>query len=323
MSFTTRDIPDQTGRVAVVTGANSGLGLATTRALAAARAHVVMAVRDLDKAARARDDVLGSVPEASLELVPLDLAELASVDRAAATIRERHDQVDLLVNNAGVMATPETRTPDGFELQLATNHLGHFVLTARLLPALAAGIDSRVVSVTSFARLLGTPVGRRDPHLERLYEPWWAYGRSKLANAHFGIELHRRLVAAGAPVASLVAHPGLSATDLQARGVRTSGTVGHRFWHAVARTAGMPPARGALPQLRAATDPHATSGEVYAPRYVASGPPVRRPVGPWMGAHRPARILWEVSERETGIRFDVAALVGDARTDSRAGGTPQ
>lgn len=311
MSFTARDIPDQAGRVAVVTGANSGLGLATTRALARSHAHVVMAVRDLDKAARARDEVLAAVPDASLEIVPLDLASLASVEDAAAAIRAQHDRVDLLINNAGVMATPRTTTIDGFELQLATNHLGHFVLTARLLPALAAGAPSRVVSVTSFARMMGTPVSPRDPHLERRYEPWWAYGRSKLANAHFGIELHRRLGAAGAPIASLVAHPGLASTDLQARGVRTTGSVGHRFWYAVARAAGMPPERGALPQIRAATDPRATSGEVYAPRFLSSGAPVVRPVGPWMGARGPARTLWEVSEAETGVRFDVAELLAD------------
>ena len=309
MSWTAADIPDQTGRVAVVTGANGGLGLETARELARKGAHVVMAARNLDKAEAARADIESDVPGASLEVVALDLSSMASVEEAAAAILDRHPQIHDLVNNAGVMATPETRTEDGFELQFATNHLGHFVLTARLLPALIASGGARVVTVTSTARFLSLPVSADDPHLEMRYGPWRAYGQSKLANVHFAVELNRRLDAAGAPVESLVAHPGLTYSDLQKRTVEANeGGFGPRLWAWLSRTTGMSVPRGALPQLRAATGPSALGGQLYAPRFVNTGAAVRRPLMGWSLARKPARRLWEVSERETGVRFDVAAL---------------
>lgn len=309
MAWTPSDAPDQRGRTAVVTGANSGLGLETTRELARLGAHVVMATRDQDRAEEARRSILADVPEAELELRELDLASLDSVRACAEAILADHDRIDLLLNNAGVMGIPPRTTDDGFEMQLGVNHLGHFVLTSRLLPALLRAPRARVVSVTSFARLTGRPVDRDDPHRrDRRYDPWLAYGDSKLANLHFAVELQRRLEAAEADAASLAAHPGLSDTDLQARSVReTGGGLSQRFWHAAARYVGMAPEHGARPLLRAATDPGAAGGELYAPRWVTFGPAVRRPV---LGAPRSAtRRLWEVSERETGERFDVAAAV--------------
>jgi NAD(P)-dependent dehydrogenase (short-subunit alcohol dehydrogenase family) len=307
MGWTAADIPDQAGRIAVVTGANGGLGLETARALTAARAHVVMAVRNQAKAQQAVADIRSSAPEASLELVTLDLASQASVRDAAARILAAHETIDILVNNAGVMGIPEHRTEDGFELQLATNHLGHWTLSALLIPALLRAGAARIVSVTSTAHHLGRPLNPTNPQLEGSYRPWRAYCQSKLANFHFGIGLQRRLADAGAPAASLIAHPGLSDTELQAVSVReTRGGLSQRFFHGLARSTGMTPEQGARPQLRAATDPAARGGQFYAPRYFNNGPPVRRPILRRIGMDAAIARLWEVSERATGVAIDVS-----------------
>ena len=310
MAWRVQDVPEQSGRVAVVTGANDGLGFEVARALAGAGATVVMAVRNVDKGQAARQRILQEHGDVQVEIVELDLASLASVDAGARAIVEGSPRIDLLVNNAGVMAVPQQRTEDGFELQLATNHLGHFVLTARLLPALLTAPAARIVAVTSTARHVGLPVDPRDPHLEDRYSPWLAYGQSKLANLHVAVELQRRLEEAGAATASLVAHPGLSNTHLQATSVAESGGgLSQRFFFHLARMIGMSAARGALPLLRAATDPDAHGGTLYAPRFASAGAPVRRPLMGRSVRRAPARRLWEVSERETGVRFDVAELV--------------
>jgi NAD(P)-dependent dehydrogenase (short-subunit alcohol dehydrogenase family) len=308
MAWTTADIPDQSGRVAVVTGANGGLGVEVTRELARKGGHVVMAVRDRAKADAARASVLGEVAGASLELRPLDLASLASVREAASSILADHPRIDVLVNNAGLMAIAERRSDDGFELQLAVNHLGHFALTALLLPALLAGGGARVVSVTSTGRHAGRPVDPDNPHLHGVYEPWRAYGQAKLASVHFALELDRRFRAAALPARSIVVHPGFANTDLQARSVReTGGGASQRFFHAAVRRFGMTPAQGALPLLRAATDPGAVGGALYTPRWVNWGPPVRRPLLARTRDREAMATLWRVSERETGITFEVAA----------------
>ena len=308
MAWNTSEIPDQHGRIAVVTGANGGLGLETARALAGAGAHVVMAARDQDKATAAEKAILETHPRASLAVVPLDLGSLASVRAAAERIRAAHDWIDILVNNAGLMAIPERRTADGFEMQLGVNHLGHWALTAQLLPALLRAPAARVVSVTSTAHHMGRALDPDNPHLEGNYGEWKAYGQSKLANFHFAIGLQRRFAAAGVAAASLVAHPGLSDTDLQATSVsETGGGILQRFFHGLAGSTGMTPAAGALPQLRAATDPDARGGEFYAPRFVNNGPPVRRPVLRRLGLGKAIETLWTVSERETKIPLDVEA----------------
>jgi NAD(P)-dependent dehydrogenase (short-subunit alcohol dehydrogenase family) len=310
VSWTEADIPDLTGKTAVVTGANGGLGLETARALAAKGAHVEMAARNQDKAAGAADDIRAAVPEASLELVELDLSSQSSVREAAARILERHGRIDILVNNAGVMGIPERRTEDGFEMQLATNHLGHYALTALLMPALVRADAARVVSVTSTAHHMGRAVDPGNPHLEGRYTPWRAYGQSKLANFHFAIGLQRLFEDRRASASSLLAHPGLSNTDLQAVSVReTGGGLSQRFFHRLAGSTGMSPARGALPQLRAATDPAAEGGEFYGPRYVNNGPPVRKPILRRIGMNRAIARLWEVSERETGLKLEVGTPV--------------
>ncbi len=308
MGWTASDIPDQHGRVAVVTGANGGLGLATAQALAAKGAHVVMAVRNRQKAEAACERIRVSVPEASLELVALDLASQASVREAAGQILDAHDRLDLLVNNAGVMAIAESRTVDGFETQFGVDHLGHWTLTALLLPALLRTPGSRVVTVTSTAHHMGRAVRVADPHLTGHYGPWRAYGQAKLANFHFGLGLQRALERAGAGTASLIAHPGLSDTDLQAVSVQGSGGgASQRFFHAAARYTGMSAAAGALPQLRAATDPAAKGGEFYGPVFVNNGAPVRKPVLRRVGMDRAVAKLWEVSERETGVALELPA----------------
>ncbi len=307
MSWTAADIPDQSGRTAVVTGANGGLGLETARALAAAGAHVVMAARNQRKAADALAEIRRTAPQASLELVELDLGSLASVRRAAEQIAGTHQQLDILVNNAGVMAVPEGTTADGFEIQFGTNHLGHYALTAQLMPSLLAAPAARIVTVTSTAHHVGRAVDPANPHLKGHYGPWRAYGQSKLANFHFGIGLQELLARAGAPAVSLIAHPGLSNTELQAVSVQeTDGGFSQRFFHVLAGRTGMTPEQGARPQLRAATDPAARGGQFYVPRFVNNGPPVRRPILRRIGMEKAISRLWDVSERETGLKIEVS-----------------
>ena len=309
MAWTANDIPDQRGRVAVVTGSNGGLGFETARELARKGAQVIIAARNQEKADAARARLVAEMPASQLEVRSLDLGSLESIQKFAADVLSDHDTVDILVNNAGVMGTPRSETIDGFELQFGTNHLGHFALTALLMPGLLRGDASRVVTVTSFGRLHGGSVDPDDPHFKKGYDPWRAYGRSKLSNLQFALELNRRLEKAGATVESLVAHPGFSNTDLQAQSVRASeGGRSQRFFHHVVGRFGMHPREGALPQLRAATDPSAHGGEFYTPRWTGWGPPTRRPISARFKKPEVLQMLWDVSERETGIGFDVEAL---------------
>jgi len=311
MAWTTADIPDLSGRTAVVTGANGGLGLETSRALVRAGANVVMAARNQDKAKAAIADIRGIHPEASLELVMLDLGSQASVREAAERILDRGRTIDILVNNAGVMGIPERRTVDGFEMQFGVDHLGHWSLTALLMPALLRAEEARIVTVTSTAHHMGRSVDPGNPHLEGKYGPWRAYGQAKLANFHFGLGLHRALQRAAASAASLIAHPGLSNTELQAVSVaETSGGPSQRFFLWLARNTGMAAADGARSQLRAATDPAAKSGEFYGPAFFNNGPPVRKPVLRRIGMDRAIARLWEVSERETGLRIELGVPSG-------------
>ena len=308
MSWTAADIPAQAGRVAVVTGANSGLGYESAKALAEAGAHVVMAARNATKAQAARDAILADRPDASLEVVDLDLGDLGSVRSAADAILAAHPAVDILLNNAGLMAMPEGRTTDGFETQLGVNHLGHWALTAHLLPAVLRAEAARVVTVTSTAHHMGRAIDPDNPHLEGRYQPWLAYGQAKLANYHFAIGLQQRFAAAGVRAQSLLAHPGLSNTNLQAQTVQQGGGgLAGGLSHRLATRLGMSAEEGARPQLRAATDPAARGGEFYAPRFVNTGPAVRRPVLRRVGMGQAIATLWQVSERETGVDLDVAA----------------
>jgi NAD(P)-dependent dehydrogenase (short-subunit alcohol dehydrogenase family) len=285
--------------VAVVTGANSGLGLATARDLAAAGATVIATARDGAKAERARDTI--GATEGAVEFRDLDLASLDSVREFATGVTADHPRVDVLVNNAGVMMTPKRETADGFELQFGTNHLGHFALTGLLMPALSAGEASRVVTVSSLEHRPGK-IDFDDLGLEESYSPRSAYQRSKFSNAVFGLELDRRLRAAGLPVISTLAHPGYSATNLQTSGPGFPVSTFLRFTNAVfAQSAD----KGALPQLFAATAPGVTGGQFFGPdgfQQARGAPTEVKPVSRARDEET-GRRLWEVSEQLTGVSY--------------------
>lgn len=301
MEWTIGRIPDQSGKLAVVTGGNGGLGLEAVRALAGAGASVIMAARNQDKATVAREEVLQAEPDGSVAVAELDLASLDSVGRFVEGFE--HPRLDILINNAGVMGTPEGTTEDGFELQFGINHLGHFALTAALMPALLRAGNGRVVSVSSFARLYRGRGWRRGVGP---YDTWREYGRSKMANLLFARELDRRLRSTPATLQSLVAHPGFTHTDLQARSVREAGGSSQRFFHVTVQRFGMTPREGVASILRAATDPRAVGGEFYGPRWFTFGQPVRKRLT--LQHESEARRLWNVSEEMTGVSFDVPAL---------------
>ncbi|MFI7416808.1 oxidoreductase [Nonomuraea sp. NPDC049684] len=300
-SWTTGHIPDQTKRVFVVTGATSGLGLATTRALARKNAHVILAVRDDAKARRTVGRITAEHPGAHLEVRRLDLADLDSVRAFADGLRSDHARLDVLLNNAGVMAPPRTLSAQGHELQFAVNHLAHFALTGLLLDLLAEGDDPRVVTVSSANHRQGR-LFYDDLSGERTYAPMAYYNQSKFANAVFGRELHRRLAAAGSPVRSMLAHPGYTATNLQ-----TSAPVGmvKLLYGRVLAPLAQSPDQGALPQLYAATAPDAADGQFYGPDGLAElrGAPKRVQLSPAAADAETGRRLWELSERLTAVRF--------------------
>jgi NAD(P)-dependent dehydrogenase (short-subunit alcohol dehydrogenase family) len=305
--WTADRIPDQTGRTFIVTGANSGLGLATTRQLARRGAHVIMAVRSAAKGRRAVADLVAAQPDASLELRGLDLADLDSVRAFADRVHADGVQIDVVVNNAGVMMPPRTLSPQGHEIQFAGNHLGHFALTGLLLDILQTGRDPRVVTVSSSLHRRGY-LHFEDLTGARQYSRIAFYAQSKFANVLFGLELDRRLRAAGSPVRSLLTHPGYSATNLQTSGptglLNLLGRIGNRFF---AQDVEM----GALTQLYAATDPDAESGQFIGPDGPSENkghPTVVRPVA---SAEDPttATRLWELSEELTGVRYDLPAVV--------------
>jgi NAD(P)-dependent dehydrogenase (short-subunit alcohol dehydrogenase family) len=294
--WTLDNMPDQTSRVAIVTGANTGIGFETAAALAAKNATVVMACRNRQKAEDAMARIRERRPDAKLEFVELDLASLASVERFAEAFRAGHDRLDLLINNAGVMIPPFGTTEDGFELQFGCNHLGHFALTGRLLDLLEATPDSRVVNVSSMAHRQGK-MDFDNLNAEKGYSAMPAYSQSKLANLLFTFELQRRLDAAGSKTLATAAHPGWTGTDLQ----RHSGFI--RFLNLFfAQT----PPMGALPTLRAAADPDAEGGDYFGPKgfYEMRGYPVKVGTTPAAKSELDARRLWEVSEELTGVSFE-------------------
>jgi NAD(P)-dependent dehydrogenase (short-subunit alcohol dehydrogenase family) len=299
MGWQARNIPDQTGRTAVVTGGNGGLGLETSRQMAAHGAHVIIGARNLAKAEVARADILKTVPSASLEIMPLDLGSLASVAAFAAQVTAAHPRIDLLFNNAGVMAPPEGKTVDGFETQFGTNVLGHFALTMRLLPSLFAAPAPRVVNTTSTARWLAGKYDLSNPHMRGCYKAWDAYGMSKRADLQFAFELNRRLNGRG--LTAYAADPGFSKTDLQTASVRANNGFMQRFWKRMTAIMGQSAAMGALPQLRAATDPAAVGGTLYAPHWITFGAPVVRGVGRRINDAGQMARLWDVCECETGV----------------------
>ena len=298
--WTFQDIPDQTGRLAIVTGANTGIGLETAKMLAQKGAEVVLACRNREKGEAAAARIRAEAPGAKVTVDELDLSDLDSVATFADAFAASHDRLDLLIDNAGVMVPPLGRTKQGFELQMGTNHLGHFALTARLLPLLERTPGARVVVVSSTAQNAGR-IDFDDLNWKtRGYSAWRAYGQSKLANMMFALELSRRLAAAGSAVRVTAAHPGWTATDLQ----RTAGAA--RFF---GPAFAMKPADGALPTLRAATDPAAGPASYWGPAYFLelNGPPVPAKIPARARDERIAKRLFDVSEELTGVPFPIAA----------------
>ncbi|RAV01906.1 SDR family NAD(P)-dependent oxidoreductase [Mycolicibacter senuensis] len=299
--WTTADIPDQAGRVAVVTGANTGLGFETAAGLAARGAQVVLAVRNLDKGRDAETLIRQRSPGASVTLQELDLGSLDSIRAAAEQLRSDHDRIDLLINNAGVMYPPKSTTKDGFELQFGTNHLGHFAFTGLLLDRLLPVAGSRVVTVSSIGHRLRADIHFDDLQWERRYNRVEAYGQSKLANLLFTYELQRRL-APHATTIALAAHPGGSNTELMRHLPRWAG-VAYPLIKPMFQGADM----GALPTLRAATDPQALGGQYFGPDGLTQGRGHPKVVASSRKSHdvELQRRLWAVSEELTGVVYPV------------------
>jgi NAD(P)-dependent dehydrogenase (short-subunit alcohol dehydrogenase family) len=299
--WTTADIPDQNGRVAVITGANTGLGYETALALAAHGAHVVLAVRDLDKGKDAISRIVSQSPQADVALQELDLTSLESVRGAARQLRADHDRIDLLINNAGVMYPPKSITKDGFELQFGTNHLGHFALTGLLLDRLLPVAGSRVVTISSIGHRIRADIHFDDLQWEHSYNRVSAYGQAKLANLLFTYELQRRLAPRGTTIA-VAAHPGGSNTELMRHLPGWAGSL-----YPVLAPVFQDAAMGALPQLRAATDPSVQGGQYYGPGGFGQTRGYPELVGSSKKSHDAGRQrrLWTVSEELTAVTYPV------------------
>lgn len=301
--WTAADVPDQTGRTVIITGANTGIGYEAALVLAGKGARVVLAVRNAGKGQKALDAIARKHPGAAVTLQELDLSSLASVRNATDALRAAHPRIDLLINNAGVMYPPKQVTRDGFELQFGTNHLGHFAFTGLLLDNLLEVPGSRVVTVASIAHNVRAGIHFDDLQWERSYNRVAAYGQSKLANLMFTYELQRRLAAKGAPTIAVAAHPGISNTELM-RHIPGSGLPGF------AQLAGLvtnSPAVGALGTLRAATDPAVTGGQYYGPSGFRElvGHPVLVESNAQSHDVAVQQRLWTVSEELTGVKFGI------------------
>lgn len=302
--WNTADIPDQTGRVAVITGSNTGLGFETAKALAGRGASVVLAVRNLDKGKEAATAINATTPGADVTLQELDLGSLESVRAAAEQLKSDHDQIDLLINNAGLMyPSPRQTTKDGFEIQFGTNHLGHFALTGLLLDRLTQTAGSRIVTVSSIGHRINAAIHFDDLQFDRGYSRVAAYGQSKLANLLFTYELQRRLSSTNAPTIAVAAHPGGSDTDLMRHLPN-----GMQFALPVLRPMFQSAAMGALPQLRAATDTSVAGGTYYGPDGIGGLRGYPEVVESSKQSHdvELQRRLWAVSEELTGVVYPVA-----------------
>ncbi len=299
--WTVENIPDQSGRIVVVTGANSGIGAVTAREMARRGAHVVLACRNGERAADAITRIRADVPEARIEFAPLDLGSLASVRRFAETWS--HERLDVLVNNAGIAMVPFGRTADGFEMHFGVNHLGHFALTGLLLPFLERSAEPLVVTVSSEGQV-GIPFDVRNLNAERHYWAPLAYWRSKKANAYFGAELQRRTASVGSSLRSIVVVPGLTETSILT-GVAGRGRLYHAFVGGLVHRTFRPPEAGAATSLRAVTDPGLPDGCYVAPSgfWGLHGEPIARNGYRAMTDTNTARELWELSERLTGVQF--------------------
>ena len=312
MTWRTENMPDLTGKRAVITGITGGLGFSTARELARHGAELVVTARDASKADDAVARLREEVPAATVDVVMLDLASLTDTKRAAADVLAGYDRIDILINNAGIMATPRSTTVDGFELQIGTNHLGHFAWTGTLWPVLNAS-DARIVTVSSLMHAPVTGIDLRSLTPEgspRCYLRWQSYSESKLANLSFALELNRRVKTAGLGVVSVAAHPGYALTNLQKTGTSMGGGMnafaGTAFQQ-VSRIVGQSADMGAWPLLLAATDPSLSGGEYVGPSSLGQtrGRPKLVGMTRWARDEELADNLWHASEAATGVEFRV------------------
>lgn len=303
--WTTEDMPDLSGKVIVVTGGNSGIGFEAVMAFAQKRADVVLASRSQERGEEAAKQIMAEVPEASVKVMALDLADLKSVKGFADGFLKEFDRLDVLLNNAGIMMSPYFKTKDGFEAQFGTNHLGHFALTAWLMDRLLGTPGSRIVNVSSGAHKRGE-MDFENLQFEggRGYSPMRAYGRSKLSNLLFTYELQRRLDAAGKDTIALAAHPGVARTNL---GRYMEGKILYKLLYPVFKMISQDQSMGALPLLRASVDPQAAGGNYYGPdgRNEMKGHPVVVPSNEASHSHTDAARLWEESEKLTGTKISL------------------
>lgn len=296
-NWSEKDIPDQTGRLAIVTGSNSGLGYEIARGLSVAGAEVVIACRNLDKGRAAAESIARSHPDAAPARVErLDLADLGSIGDFVKRIGEQTDHLDLLVNNAGLMAVDQSQTSDGFETQIGVNHLGHFALTIQLLGLLAVP-GARIGSMSSNAHRMGSLDATDLMFARRGYDRWKVYGQSKLANILFANELQERLTAHGHPAISVSAHPGWSSTDLGSEGSGLANKIAPR----IVPLLGQGARAGAAPMLRAMTAPDVVGGDYYGPRWSVRGHAVREEPSSAARKAESAAALWAESVRLTGV----------------------
>jgi len=305
--WTVDDISQQDGKIVIVTGANSGLGFNTTKALALKGAKVIMACRNLEKGEKARQLIINEDVAVEPEVWQLDLASLASVKQFALKFSAVHERLDLLINNAGLMAIPYNKTEDGFEMQFGVNHLGHFALTSRLWPFLSGTEDSRVIQVSSLAHLIGE-IRFEDIHWEKTYKKWGAYGMSKLANLLFVRELANRLTETGSGVKVAAAHPGYADTELQAKSAKMEGKqLGAKAMNLINKVVAQSGEKGALPSLYAATADGVEQGAFFGPGGLLKmqGWPVPDSPSKKLVTNEVAGQLWKLSETLTSMEFRV------------------
>lgn len=300
MSFTVQDIPNQVGRTIIITGANAGLGYETTLALAAKGANVVMACRSKSNAEQAMAKIEKLVPAAALSFIELDLTDLQSVRTFAAKFGQKHQRLDLLINNAGVMIPPYTQTKDGFELQMGANYFGHFLLTGLLLDLLKNTPDSRVVSLSSLAHINGA-INFSDIHWQHSYSKMKAYQQSKLACLMFALELQSRLQNTTSAPISVAAHPGISPTELS----RHIPKLVYLAFLPAVKMISHSPSKGALPTLMAATQENVVGGDYYGPSGFRemSGSPAKARIARRARNKDLSSKLWDLSEELTGISY--------------------
>ena len=305
-NWTQKDIPSLDGKVIIITGANSGLGFECSRILAKKGATIVMAVRTIAKGEQAKADILKDNPQAQLDVMALDVGDLSSVRAFADAFKAKYDRLDILLNNAGVMAIPRQETADGFEMQLGVNHLGHFALTGLLLDLIVKTPDARIHNVTSSANYTGT-INFDDLMGEKSYGRWEAYGQSKLANVFFTFELQKRLISAGFDTITNTSHPGLVLTNLQANSVEQSGTGFEAFlYRLIEPIMAQDISMGVLPMLYGSTAEEAKGGVFYGPRlFNMRGYPAEKKANSDANDAQALKRFWDISEELTGVNYEI------------------